>query len=387
MKGTILGKLVLMTCILIGLLVVPACAENLCITRNATDLTYAGNSFEVTINLKDLRAGGIIETIPSGMTFVSTTHPEERYEREEQNIVFSVVDDDSIGYTLRAGSTGQTTITGIWYDTLTKRDGRIADTSLTVYAHSSGGSGDSGETAFATTSPLILNAEGSVSTPIQLKSADQRAILDIPVDVCAHCANGKPIHEVGIAHLKNFEIGELGGTDFLFEKYAYRCSPAGAIFNPAINLSFTFTQEEWDSFPEEKVLRIQHYDPEKKEWIPLPTTIDEESRSICTFTTHFSIFGIFTGTQALEPTEKISEDAASRIEQTSADMGSVSKDDANVPEEKTDASIHVPTFTAPDKADEKTNMNPLFFVAALIVAIIGVAAVVVMKKNGEEKED
>ena len=68
-------------------------------------------------------------------------------------------------------------------------------------------------------------------------------------------------------------------------------------------------------------------------------------------------------------------------------MEGVSKDGANIPKEKTDASLHVPTFTALDEADEKTNINPLFFVVALIVAIIGVAAVVVMKKNGEEKED
>jgi hypothetical protein len=142
MKGNISGKLVLTACILIGLFVVSVCAEEPCVTRNITDLTYGGNSIDVTINLNGLRAGGIIETIPSGMTFVSTTHPEERYKQEEQNIIFSVLNDDSIRYTLRAGITGPTTITGIWYDALTKQDGRIADASQTGYAYPSGGSDD-----------------------------------------------------------------------------------------------------------------------------------------------------------------------------------------------------------------------------------------------------
>ncbi|NLO77229.1 MAG: hypothetical protein GX097_01850 [Methanomicrobiales archaeon] len=382
MKGNSSGKLVLMICILIGLLVVPACAENLCITRDVADFAYTGNSFEVTVNLDNLRAGGIIETIPSGMTFVSTTHPKERYEQQGQEIIFSVVEDDSISYTLRAGSTGTATIKGIWYDALTKQDGVIPDSSLSVHAYSSGGS-DSSDDSAATISALVLNVEGKVSTPMQVKSNDQRAVLDIPVGVSAHDEKGQPISEVSIAGLRSLEVEELSGTDYLFENHVYRCSPAGATFDPAIDLSFTFTQEEWDSFPEDKSLRIQHYDPKKKEWTPLPTTIDEESRTICASTTHFSIFGVFTAKKAVNPTATIAKETASPTKHKPVTIA----DASNVPKEKADTPEHVTVFTAPDEADGKPNMNPLFFVAALIVVIIAISAVVVMKKNGKEKEE
>ena len=87
-----------------------------------------GAEFEVklTITGELPLAVGIVETIPEGFGFVSTTC--EDYEVSGQKIAFVVLDETEIAYWVKAPSMGEGTFSGTWIDMLSKKEGSIADT-------------------------------------------------------------------------------------------------------------------------------------------------------------------------------------------------------------------------------------------------------------------
>jgi len=78
----------------------------------------AGRIFDVTLNIEGLEIGGIVETIPAGFAFVSTTHPLNQTYVSGQRVVFTVVNETLIRYEARAPSEGSGTFGGMWYDAL-----------------------------------------------------------------------------------------------------------------------------------------------------------------------------------------------------------------------------------------------------------------------------
>lgn len=102
------------------------------VTRYAPAGPAPGAEFEVhlTINGELPLIVGIVETIPEGFDFVSTTC--EQYEVSGQKIVFAVIDETEIMYCVKASSSGEGSITGTWIDLLSDKEGSIADTSSVV---------------------------------------------------------------------------------------------------------------------------------------------------------------------------------------------------------------------------------------------------------------
>jgi len=76
--------------------------------------------------------GGIVETIPEGFTFVSTTHPSNQTYVSGQKVVFVVLNETSIRYEVRAPSQGSGTFSGTWYDALGEKEGIIKSMSVSV---------------------------------------------------------------------------------------------------------------------------------------------------------------------------------------------------------------------------------------------------------------
>lgn len=139
MKGKV-KKLVavLLAVIVLSALAAPVVAEEK-VTRSVSRTNPAPNEeFDVTL-VVDFQIGGIVETIPDGFTFVSTTHPPEQYSVSGQNIRFVVINEPEIQYSVKAHSSGSGTFKGLWEDVLNEIKGTLADTNVAV--NSAGGEG------------------------------------------------------------------------------------------------------------------------------------------------------------------------------------------------------------------------------------------------------
>lgn len=108
-----------------------ASASDITVTRTLSTKNPApGSTCEVSLNITALQIGGIVETIPDGFAFVSTTHPNVSV--SGQKVVFAVLNETSIKYEVRALQEGGGTFRGIWYDALNAAEGDIKSTSVSV---------------------------------------------------------------------------------------------------------------------------------------------------------------------------------------------------------------------------------------------------------------
>ncbi len=138
-------KFVVILLLALALSAVPACAGNAERTSPAT--VSPNQEFQVTVNVADYGAAGqVIEKLPAGFTFVSSTLPERAVTVNGSKVSFLLMNEKSFSYTLKApASTGTYKIVGLLRDT-NKAEFPVlpAESSITVSQAYSGGSGGSG---------------------------------------------------------------------------------------------------------------------------------------------------------------------------------------------------------------------------------------------------
>jgi hypothetical protein len=100
------------------------------VTRSAPADPVPGAEFDVKLTISGERPPvvGIVETIPEGFDFVSTSHPPGQYAVSGQKIVFAVINETEILYRVKASSSGVGSFTGTWVDMLSQKEGSIAGT-------------------------------------------------------------------------------------------------------------------------------------------------------------------------------------------------------------------------------------------------------------------
>ncbi len=112
---------------------VKATATDTSVTRTlSTTNPTSGSTFDVALNITGLEIGGIVEIIPDGFAFVSTTHPSNQTYVSGQKVVFVVVNETSIRYEVQAPLEGSGTFGGTWYDSLNEKEGDIERTDVSV---------------------------------------------------------------------------------------------------------------------------------------------------------------------------------------------------------------------------------------------------------------
>ena len=141
--------------IVLSALAAPVVAEEK-VTRSVSTTNPSSNGdFDVTLTI-GFQIGGIIETIPDGFTFVSTTHPPGQYNVSGQNIRFVVLNEPEIKYTVKAPSSGSETLKGVWADVLSATNGTLADTNVAI--RSANGEGGRSVVTPSVMPPLIIVA-------------------------------------------------------------------------------------------------------------------------------------------------------------------------------------------------------------------------------------
>jgi hypothetical protein len=130
------------------------------VTRYAPEVLAPDSEFEVklTITGELPLIVGIVETIPEGFGFVSTTS--DHCEISGQEVAFAVIDETEITYWVKAPSSGEGSFTGTWIDMLSDSEGCIADTIVIV-----GGGGTGAIGVETPTSTPAVTTTTSVTTP------------------------------------------------------------------------------------------------------------------------------------------------------------------------------------------------------------------------------
>lgn len=118
------GPLII-SCLLLALLSVPVLAAP---ERTVTGPPLPGGEFVVTLNVSGIAVGGLVETIPEGFLFVSSTHPPGRVSVADRQISFALLEDRKVSYRLRAQAGGEGVITGYWEDFVAGENGTVAPT-------------------------------------------------------------------------------------------------------------------------------------------------------------------------------------------------------------------------------------------------------------------
>ena len=140
------------------------------VTRYAPAVLAPDSEFEVKVTIKGELplVVGIVETVPEGFRFVSTTHPSEQYEVSGQIIAFVAKDETEITYRVQAPSSGEGSFIGTWIDILSDSEGSIANTIIVI-----GGDGadpigvetPKPTSVVTTTTPVTTPKPSSTATP------------------------------------------------------------------------------------------------------------------------------------------------------------------------------------------------------------------------------
>lgn len=125
-KGAILYLLLIL---LIGG-ISPAAAE---VTREVADQApEPGSILNVSLHLPGDGFAGIVEEIPEGFEYITSSLPDTAVSRSGNILLFAVVGEDEITYQVRVPDTGDGVFSGRWTDIKTGGHEAIPDTLVTV---------------------------------------------------------------------------------------------------------------------------------------------------------------------------------------------------------------------------------------------------------------
>jgi hypothetical protein len=120
---------------------------------------------------------------------------------------------------------------------------------------------------------------------------------------------GKPVDEIKINTIDPNSILDLTKSNvFTFSGFAVECEPPGTQFtNGFALLKITLTDDQWAAAlaaanGNTAAMTFKTYDPDSGTWVDVPTIVDPVTHTITAQISHFSMYGLFYGTEAAEQT-------------------------------------------------------------------------------------
>ena len=161
----------------------------------------------------------------------------------------------------------------------------------------------------ADTGTLLTSSEGKVLRDTIFTSEDSIADLTFPQGTVALDGNGKALDRILIETVNASALPPLPDTGmFRFAGYAYTCSPSGATFTPPITLTFTLSEDAWNTLNGD--FSVQFYDEETGTWVDVPVTVDTASHTVTAEVSHFSVFALFEEEAAEKSTPGAADESA-----------------------------------------------------------------------------
>ncbi|NLB00116.1 MAG: hypothetical protein GX837_04015 [Methanomicrobiales archaeon] len=176
----------------------------------------------------------------------------------------------------------------------------LAVTKGTTPGSSSGGGSPSGGSfmpatpvmAYTGSGSLQTDAAGAVQVETVITTTDGDASLSIAPGVRAEDRFGNPLTTVSVKSVPPADLPVPGEGETPVGR-ALQCEPAGATFDPAIEVSFTLTAEEWEHY-EAGQFAVRLYNGVTDTWEPLATTVHPATRTITATVPHFTLIALFT---------------------------------------------------------------------------------------------
>jgi hypothetical protein len=135
-----------------------------------------------------------------------------------------------------------------------------------------------------------LNSEGEATTNVNLNSTDGLVTIAISAGTLALDAQGNPLGNIQIVTLST----PPPPPGYVLVGHAYDCLPDGATFQPAITLTFKYTEADIPHGVNEQDLVIAYWDG--NQWVSLTTTISAAANTASAKVAHFTPFAILAGT-------------------------------------------------------------------------------------------
>ncbi|MFC2065828.1 CARDB domain-containing protein [Chloroflexota bacterium] len=156
-----------------------------------------------------------------------------------------------------------------------------------------GGGGGGGGSAGATNVTDVVTAAGRFTQEVTAKSEDRKVELTIPKNTIGKTRTDQFLHHITVeektqppAPPENSHIIGL----------SYDLGPAGATFDPPINLTFSYDDSQLSSGGAEENLVVATWDSDIDKWVELESTVDPETNTITARVSHFSTFTILSPT-------------------------------------------------------------------------------------------
>ncbi|QSZ67004.1 hypothetical protein RJ40_05600 [Methanofollis aquaemaris] len=140
--------------------------------------------------------------------------------------------------------------------------------------------------------PLDLDSEGAARFRTVVSTSENDANLVIDEGVKALNRFGRPLDSVTVKSVPPDELPSSDDEAVPFGR-ALKGEPAGATFDPAIEVSITLTPEEWERLAAGEQFVVRWYDSATGTWEALETTVHPSTRTVTAKVSHFTIFAVF----------------------------------------------------------------------------------------------
>ncbi len=138
-----------------------------------------------------------------------------------------------------------------------------------------------------------ISTEGVVFQDVTAQSFDELGRLRIDRGTRALDKLGNPLYWIIMLEMKNPPPPPAG---YIFVGLVYDFAPAGATFEPALPLIFTYDPALLREGFDERNLIIAMWDEATGKWVILDSTVDPDANTTTTRVSHFTPFAVLAGT-------------------------------------------------------------------------------------------
>ncbi|WP_094229187.1 PKD domain-containing protein, partial [Methanolobus psychrotolerans] len=145
------------------------------------------------------------------------------------------------------------------------------------------------------------DANGETLSDVTVWSNEETAYLSVSAGTKVTDASGGSVSSIRMVDIPVSDVPASTDDpemDDAMALYAYECTPDGTTFSPAISLTFTLSEEEWNQYGESA--KVGWYNNDTGEWEIIQGTADASTRTITIQVSHFSTYALF-GDDAGEP--------------------------------------------------------------------------------------
>jgi hypothetical protein len=220
---------------------------------------------------------------------------------------------------------------------------------------------------------LKTNDLGQTLAPYTVETTLESPIdveVSIPQSTTSLTALGQPISKVTVAPVSQEVVDGITGsttapegTVFAAGGLGVECLPSGATFDQPVTVTFTMTRSQWDAAlaqanGKSQDITVQYYDTSAKSWVSLPTTVEQNTRTVSATTKHFTLFAVFA---------KVARTTSSAPTRTTYSK------------ETPAAVIHTPASVVPTATPVPAPLqsSPRFPVVTIVAIITGIAIIIV----------